>query len=45
MLIIQTGRATSLRKYAKFMVVVLLVTGSLGALLTLHWYSAPDNTK
>jgi hypothetical protein len=41
MLVIQTGRAKSLRKYPKFMAVILLVTGSFGALLTLHWYSAP----
>jgi hypothetical protein len=40
-LVIQTGSAKRLRKYSKFMAIVLIVTGSLGALLTLHWYSPP----
>jgi hypothetical protein len=41
MLVIQTSRAKRFRKYARFMAFVLLLTGSIGALLTLHWYVAP----
>jgi hypothetical protein len=41
MLVIQTGNAKHFRKYAKFMAVVLFLTGSFGALLTLHWYVPP----
>ena len=41
MLVIQTSRAKRLNKYAKFMAIVVLLTGSFGALLTLHWYTPP----
>jgi hypothetical protein len=41
MLMIQTGRGRRLRKYFILTAFLLLVTGSLGALLTLHWYAPP----
>jgi hypothetical protein len=43
MLVIQTASAKRFRKYAKFMAVVLLLAGSFGALLTLHWYVPPPD--
>jgi hypothetical protein len=45
MLVIQTGSAKRFRKYARFMALVLLLTGSFGALLTLHWYSPLRKSK
>jgi hypothetical protein len=41
MLVIQTGRAKRMRKYSVLMTVVLALTGSFAALLTLHWYALP----
>jgi hypothetical protein len=41
MMMIQTGQGRKLRKYFLLTAFILLVTGSLGALLTLHWYAPP----
>jgi hypothetical protein len=41
MMMIQTGRGGKLRKYFLLTAFILLVTGSIGPLLTLHWYVPP----
>ena len=41
MLVVQSARARRLRKYSVVMTVLLILTGSFGALLTLHWYVEP----
>ena len=41
MLIIQSDNAKRLRKYSITMAIVLALTGSFAALLTLHWYVGP----
>jgi hypothetical protein len=44
MLIIQSGSAKRFEKYSITMSVLLMISGTLGALmmlLTLHWYVAP----
>jgi hypothetical protein len=45
MLVIQTRRAKRLSKYVLSMAIVALLMGSIGALLTLHWYSPPPPKK
>jgi hypothetical protein len=45
MLVIQTGDAKRLRQYSKLMVLILLLTGSFGALLTMHWPVLPPTRK
>ena len=37
----RTAGARRLRKYSVFMAVLLVLTGSFGALLTLHWHVEP----
>lgn len=41
MLVIQTSQAKRLRKHAILMVVVMLITGAMGGILTMHWFSLP----
>ena len=40
MLVLQAPIAKPFCKYARFMGIILLLTGSFGALLTLRWYAA-----
>ena len=41
MFVVQTGRAKRTRKYSILMTVVLPLTGSFAATLTLHWDVLP----
>jgi hypothetical protein len=41
MMLVQTSRAKQFRKYQVLMLALLLITGSFGVLLTMHWFTAP----
>ena len=41
MLIVQTGRAKRLRKYAITLAILCALSGAFAALLTLQWYVPP----
>ena len=45
MLLVQGSSAKRLRKYQFLMLAIFLLTGSFGVLLTMHWYTEPQDRR